>query len=302
MLLILGFAFWTPDTSVDDMTRKYGGSASQFIGLADNSRIHYRDQGTSNKPTLVLIHGTSASLHTWEPLVELLGDRFRLISFDLPGHGLTGVNTKRDYSREAMVKTVWAVMDHLDVDAATIVGNSLGGSIAWASALDRPERVESLILVAPSGSPIRAAAKSNIGFNILKTTIGQSLMKNIAPRFIIKSSLNQTVSVPGVIDDVMVDRYWELLRLKGNRQAMIDLANTPRDENAWMQFSSISAPVMMIWGEEDGLLPVAMLKTFEDEIENIRSKTLPGVGHLPMEEAAEIVAQDIVTFCALNNC
>ena len=140
--------FWTPDTSFDDMQVKYGGGASQFLVLASSDRLHYRDQGGSGGEVLIFIHGTSASLHTW----ERLGDRYRLISLDLPGHGLTGANAARDYSREAMVFSIWSLMDHLSITAATLVGNALGGSVAWAAALDMPKRVRSLVLLAPSGA------------------------------------------------------------------------------------------------------------------------------------------------------
>lgn len=302
-IVILTLIFWTPDTSFEEMKLKYGGGASQFIGLGDEGRLHYRDQGDPDADdVLVFIHGTSASLHTWEPLIESLGGRYRLVSLDLPGHGLTGENLRRDYSREAMVSSIWTLLDHLNISSATMVGNSLGGSIAWASALDKPERVNSLILLAPSGAPRTTASKSNIGFKILKTSLGQALMKKISPRSIIEASLLQTVVVPEIVTDEMVDRYWELLRLSGNRQAMIDLANTPRDKHAWKRFSSIAAPTLIIWGEEDPVLPVTMVVTFDREIENVRVIRLKDVGHIPMEEAVEEVSDRIVGFCASFGC
>ncbi|MGK0376040.1 MAG: pimeloyl-ACP methyl ester carboxylesterase [Arenicella sp.] len=301
-LTVLAVVFWTPDTSFDEMKLKYASEASQFIELANGDRIHFRDQGAINKPALVLIHGTSASLHTWQPLVDSLSDRYRLISLDLPGHGLTGANAERDYSRQAMVRAIWQVLDHLDIQSATLVGNSLGGAVAWASALDNPERVEALILLAPSGAPRTSVSKSNIGFKILASSVGQALMKKITPRSIIQVSLVQTVAVPEVVTEQMVDRYWQLLRMQGNRQAMIDLANTPRDEKAWTKFSSIKAPTLVIWGEQDGVLPVTMVTTFENQIKNARVITLENVGHLPMEEAVNQVSAQIVDFCDTFNC
>lgn len=302
LIALLVSIFWTPDTQFDAMARKYGGDASQFVDLGSSGRIHYRDQGVVDGPVLLLIHGTSASLHTWQPLIERLEGRYRLISLDLPGHGLTGENTNRDYSRPAMVAAVWRLMDHLGVSSASLVGNSLGGAVAWASALDRPEKVASLILLAPSGAPRTVVSRSNIGFKILKTSVGQLLMKKIAPRRIIKSSLIQSVARKGVITEPMVDRYWELLRLKGNRQAMIDMTNTSRDQNEWKRLSTIQAPSLVIWGEDDGLLPIDMLSTFENELKQVKSVRLSGIGHLPMEEDADRVADSIIKFCDLNNC
>lgn len=302
LIVILVGIFWTPDTQFDAMARKYAGGASQFVDLGSSGRVHYRDQGVADAPALILIHGTSASLHTWEPLISQLEGRYRLVSLDLPGHGLTGENPNRDYSRPMMVSTIWRLMDHLNISSASLVGNSLGGAVAWASALDQADRVRSMVLLAPSGAPRTVVAKSNIGFKLLKTSVGQLLMKKVAPRSIIKSSLNQSVARQDVVTEKMVDRYWQLLRLKGNRQAMIDLANTPRDQNAWKRLSTIQAPTLVIWGEDDGLLPIKMLSTFENELKQVTSVRLPSIGHLPMEEDVDEVAKQIIKFCDLNNC
>lgn len=294
--------FWTPDTAFDDMRIKYGGGNSQFLALENGDRLHYRDQGGSGGDVLIFIHGTSASLHTWEPLIERLGDRYRLISLDLPGHGLTGVNAARDYSREAMVFSIWSLMDHLSITAATLVGNSLGGSIAWRAALDRPERVRSLVLLAPSGAPNTTAAKSNLGFKLLGSSFGQAVLQKVTPRMVIETSLRQTVANADIVTEAMVDRYWELLRLSGNRQALIDLANTPRDPHGWKKLSRINVPSLLIWGEEDGLLPATMAATFDREINNMRLVMLKNIGHLPMEEAVDEVSDRIVNFCMATGC
>ncbi|MFT6407453.1 MAG: pimeloyl-ACP methyl ester carboxylesterase [Arenicella sp.] len=301
-LIVLAIVFWTPDTSFEEMKLKYANGESQFIDLLNGDRIHYRDQGDVSKTALVLIHGTSASLHTWEPLIENLGDGYRFISLDLPGHGLTGENADSNYSRQAMVNSIWQVLDHLEIESASLIGNSLGGAIAWASAIDRPEKVKALILLAPSGAPSETVSQSNIGFKILKTSIGQALMKKIMPRSIIKASLVQTVVAPEIVTEKMVDRYWELLRMQGNRQAMIDLANTPRDKHAWKKLSSISAPTLVIWGEQDGVLPVTMKVTFDSEIENAKVQVLEDIGHLPMEEAVDQVSALILEFCSSIDC
>ncbi len=301
-LVILAIAFWTPDTSFEQMRQKYAAAPSKFVELGNGDRLHYRDQGSVNKPVLVLIHGTSASLHTWQPLVRSIGDRFRMISLDLPGHGLTGANAERDYSRKAMISSVWRLLDHLNIQSATLVGNSLGGAVAWESALDNPERVNSLILLAPSGAPRKTKSKSNIGFKILRTSLGQALMKKISPRSIIAASLQQTVAVPEIVTEEMIDRYWELLRLPGNRQAMIDLANTPRDQHAWKKLSTISAPTLVIWGEQDQVLPVTMIVTFDSEMQDVRVERLKNIGHLPMEEAVKDVSDRIIGFCESKDC
>jgi hypothetical protein len=78
-----------PDIPFKTLEAKYANSASRYLDLPSGAHVHYRDQGNPTGPVLVLVHGFSASLHTWEPWVGLLGNQYRIISLDLPGHGLT---------------------------------------------------------------------------------------------------------------------------------------------------------------------------------------------------------------------
>lgn len=304
VVLLLGttILLWTPDTSRVEMVADYAGPTSRFLELSNGDSIHYRDQGDKNATTLILIHGTSASLHTWEPLVDHLKKDFRLVSLDLPGHGLTGATHDRDYSPQAMTRALWRLMDHLQLSSAVLVGNSLGGRIAWNAALETPSRVDALVLLAPSGAPRITESRSNIGFKLLSSRVGQAVMKKVTPRFIIQKSLEQTVYDPSVANDEMVDRYWKLLRMEGNRQAMIDLARTPRDREKWRDLSKLTMPALIIWGEEDGLLPVAMATTFKEGLQNATLNVLPKVGHIPMEEAVDTVGGQIAAFCKLSYC
>lgn len=296
LLALLAVVMWTPDTLRTDMLDKYTNEHSQFTPGGELPPIHFRDQGNRAGPVLVLIHGTSASLHTWEPLIGLLGDQFRMVTLDLPGHGLTGVTQQRDYSHPVMISAVLKVMDHLDIQQATLVGNSLGGNIAWRAALSVPPRVNALVLLAPSGAPRRVRSDSNLGFRILSNPLGRMLAQKISPRFVIEKSLRQTVHDDSMVNDAEVDRYWELLRLTGNRQAMIDLAQVNRSPDVWRQMDRIQQPTLIIWGKEDGLLPVSMLDTFAERLPTLTSHVYDGIGHLPMEEAPQRVALDISQF------
>ena len=304
-LLTISFLFiviawaWTPDKSFNEVRVKYANKASHFIDLGKGERVHYRDQGNKTSPALILIHGTSASLHTWEPLIDELKRDFRLISFDLPGHGLTGANDDANYSMAKFVSTVDLVMKELKLESASLVGNSLGGAVAWESALAMNEKIDSLVLLAPSGAPRKMKASSNIGFKLLASPVGPFLIKRFTPRFIIKASIEQTVFKPSLITEKTVDRYWELLRLKGNRQAMLDLANTTKRKDAWRDLHNIHQPTLIIWGREDNLLTVDMAATFEEEMPNSSLVVLDDTGHLPMEESTQRVANLILKFMAL---
>ena len=108
-LLLLTGAFWyssQPDIPRAILDAKYAGPPSQFLTLREGTRAHVRDRGPRDALTLVLIHGSNASLYTWEPWAKRLSERFRVITLDLPGHGLTGAVPNRDYTQEGMVKFI----------------------------------------------------------------------------------------------------------------------------------------------------------------------------------------------------
>ncbi len=294
--------FWSPDLEKSAITEKYSYKDSLFLALNADNQIHYRDIGNKSAPTLVLIHGTSSSLHTWEPIADKLKENFRLVMLDLPGHGLTGASTDRDYSRRAFVKSILSVLDHLNIASATLVGNSLGGAVSWQAALEASDRVDSLILLAPAGAKRNQPSKSNIGFKILANGLGQRLLKKITPRFIIERSLIQTVKDKNLVTDKMVTRYWELLKMKGNRQAMIDLVKSKQDSGNLALSEPLSTPALIIWGQNDELLPVDMIRQFEKVLIDNQSHILPNIGHLPQEEAVDTVAELILTFCQHNQC
>src|SRR6185503_9403206 len=103
----LAFAFLgDPEVPRETLMRKYGAAPSQFLELPGGATAHYRDQGNASGPVLVLLHGSNASLHTWEPWVKILGDEFRIVTVDLPGHGLTIAKNDESFTAESMAKFV----------------------------------------------------------------------------------------------------------------------------------------------------------------------------------------------------
>ncbi len=296
-------AFWAPDIPKEQLVSSYANEDSAFYTTKEGNIIHFRDQGNNESPvTLVLIHGTAASLHTWEPLVSRIKHRYRLVSLDLPGHGLTGKVSSNDYSRQVMIDAVIELMDHLGVDSASLVGNSLGGGIAWQTAIMHPTRVRALMLLAPSGAQRTTKSNSNLGFKLLGSRLGRALMKKLTPRFVIARSLKQTVVDDSIVTEAMVDRYWTLLRMQGNRQAMIDLRNSDRAPHLFQQIDQLSQPTIIVWGENDQILPSDMIRQFQTRMRHAQSLVLTNIGHLPQEEAVDTLAEGIMTFCQSYNC
>lgn len=286
---------YTPDTDPATMRAKYGISPSQFMALAPGLTVHVRDQGPRDAKTLVLIHGSNASLHTWEPWVARLQNDYRIISLDLPGHGLTGPNPSGAYTYQAYVGIVDQVMQRLGVTRAFIAGNSMGGGVAWHYALRHPDKLAGLVLVDAAGAPSQQARNMPIGFRLARTPIVKDAAQIITPRAMFEASLKTSVFDPGFVTPQMVDRYWELNRYPGNREAtMARFAQAANNAPASAErLAAIKAPVLILWGEEDNLIPVASGRWFHRALPGSRLIIYPKIGHIPMEEVADRSAADL---------
>ncbi|MEL0156198.1 alpha/beta hydrolase [Sphingopyxis sp.] len=299
VIVAIFLALRTPDTDRDAMIAKYGGPDASFAAGPAGQRIHYRDQGRRDGRTIVLLHGSNSSLQTWEPLVKRLGGDYRIVTLDLPGHGLTGGTPDKDYSAAGMIAAVDVVAAKLGLDHFILGGNSMGGWVAWRYALAEPGRVDALLLLDAAGMPLRKGEKapeSNLGFRLLKNPAGRWLAGQITPRSLVEKSLRQSVAKTGIVDDAMVDRYWELLRFPGNREATALRATLDREPAMADRIGEIKVPVLILFGKQDRLINPSAALTFHDRIAGSEVVLLDGVGHLPMEEAPDATAMTIADF------
>jgi pimeloyl-ACP methyl ester carboxylesterase len=299
ILLIGGFAIgYTPDTDPTEMKAKYANANSQFITIQPGLTVHVRDEGRRDGPVLLLIHGSNASLHTWEPWVQRLGGQYRIVSLDLPGHGLTGTHPSGDYDYPIFIDVVDKLLVKLGISRAIIAGNSMGGGVTWMYALAHPEKVEAMILVDAAGAPRWEARKVPIGFKIARTPVLRDVMKVITPRSVIESSLQTSVSVKSVLTHAAVDRYWELLRYPGNREATLKrFSYTHNNHPATREkLATLKIPTLILWGEEDNLIPLRSANWFAEAIPGSKLIVYPKVGHIPMEEVPDQSAADVAAF------
>lgn len=300
-IIALGVWCYAPDTDPVAMRAKYASATSQFIQIEPGLSVHVRDEGKRDGPPLLLIHGSNSSLHTWEPWVARLGDRYRIISLDLTGHGLTGPHPKRDYKVETTVGVVDAVVTKLGVPRFALAGNSMGGWVAWNYALAHQDKVSALILVDASGAPEAQGTAIPIGFRIAQSPVLRPIVKIFTPRALVGKSYSQSVSVQSVVTEEAITRYWELLRYPGNREATGDrqAAYPHRVPATREQMASIKVPTLVMWGAEDGLIPASAADWFAAAIPGAQKIVYPGIGHIPMEEAADRSAADVRAFLEL---
>lgn len=294
LLIILIIAvFWTPDANRDEMISKYGGPSPTFIENDKGLKIHVRDEGLRHGDVLILIHGGNGSLHVWERMVEDLSHDFRVVSLDLPGHGLTGANQTDDYSPDAMADAIETVMNELAIDKAVWIGNSFGGWVAWRGALSRPERVSGLVLVDASGAITNDPIEPYLAARIAGSPIGKWLVPNFTPKSVVRASLKQVISNDENVTDALVERHWELTRFPGNRDAILHMRKLNREDDKWNEIQNITVPTLILWGEDDVTMPLSFAKAFNNKIKDSVLITHPDAAHVPMEEIPIELSRDI---------
>jgi len=278
-----------------EVEARYATSQSRFLTLNGN-RIHVQDEGPPGRPVLFLIHGSNGSLFTYDPWVERLKDRFRLVRLDLPGYGLTGPAVDGDYSTAAYTDVVERVRAALDIQAMTVVGHSMGGAVAWHYALAYPDRTERLVLVAAAGLP-RDGPPPAI-FRLARLPGIGSLMRWVTPRAVVEANLRQVWADQGRVSPEMVDQYHALLLRAGNRRATLDrMTRPPEDAAAAAQrLGEIKVPVLILWGALDPWIPADQAREFATRMPQAITRIYPQTGHLPQEEQADRSAADVSLF------
>ncbi len=289
MLVLAAFlCLQKADIPVDDLKTQYAPAPSAFMDINGMS-AHYRKEG--NGPALLLLHGTASSLHTWEPWVDILKDSFTCVSVDLPAFGLTGPTPNGDYSIDAYNSFITTLMDNLSIDSFHIAGNSLGGYFGWNYALDYPERVNKLILIASAGFPGKPSQLSKI----INNPILAPLLTKISVRSLVEKNLKEVQFDDSKITEDLIDRYYHMSLRKGNRHALIARSKGKR-QNRTDQLSKLEEPTLLMWGEEDPWIPMTSAHKFDMAIPNSRIISYEKVGHIPMEEEPLTTAKDARTF------
>ena len=292
---ILGVAWilmQRPDIPYEDLAVRYASPASQYMDLPDGVRVHYRDEGRRDAPALVLVHGFSASLHAWEPWVKALAPDYRIITLDLPGHGLTGAPAGYQVGPGGFEAVVDTVTRRLGVARFTLGGNSMGGGVAWRYALKHPDRLDGLVLVDAAGWP-SAGQNEALIFTILKNPVGRTVLKNVETRPLVKQGLEAGYLDPALVTPALIDRYTELARAPGHRDILLGLQTGRRDEATATRLSKIRTPTLVVFGEQDKLIPAADGKRFADAIPGAKLIVYPQVGHVPMEQIPQRSAADL---------
>ncbi len=282
LLLIAAWALWTPDKDRATLERSYLAAPGDMVTVLGVD-LHVRDSGPRDAPAVLMLHGFGASLHTWEPWAQGLSREMRVIRIDLPGNGLSRPDPTGDYSDQRSMALILALLDQRKIARTSLVGNSIGGRIAWTFAATHPERVHKLVLVSPDGF-------ASPGFEYGKAPEVPAAVKAMRfslPRWLLRMSLQPAYANASVMTDALATRYHDLMLAPGARDAMIARMQQTVLVDPVPLLRRIQAPTLLVWGKQDGMIPFANSADYTQALPDSRLVALDGVGHLPHEEAPE---------------
>lgn len=299
--LVLGlFAitiFTVPDKSRSEIIAKYTDENSIFLPMKNGQIAHIKDEGSKSAQALMMIHGASSSLYTWDYWTEILSKKYRVVRIDLPGHGVTGPAMEGQYSTLAMSLFVDEIIETLKLEKPILIGSSMGGSVALRYALSNQDKLNGLILVGSSGLKRDATDKASFVSHMQSHSLLANLSRYITPYSLVEDTVLAGYGTPVGVTKEIVDRYYDLLLHSGNRQASIDRRRQQAQEEPMdIYLGGITIPTLLIWGEEDTFVPIKYGKRMHAYMPSSKLMTYPGIGHLPMETTPKLSALHVDNF------
>ncbi|MBS0294921.1 MAG: alpha/beta hydrolase [Proteobacteria bacterium] len=304
LLVIAAGVGWSmlrrPDIPYATLEQRYGDARSHYVDLPGGFHAHYRDQGNPKGPTLLLLHGFYVSLDTWDPWVQRLSKDFRIVTVDLPGHGLTRAPKGYKPNLESLVRFVEAFARAKQLDRFVLGGSSMGGDVAWRYALAHPERLKGLVLVGAAGWPDpRPGHREPTDFlKVMGNPALRFLLRDLDTSSQAREGMRATYFAPDrFVTDAMVTRYVELSRAPGHRDAFIDMAiSFDHDFATPERLAALKTPTLILSGAQDQIVPPASAGRFASSIAGSRLILYPNTGHLAQEEAAGPTAERVHAF------
>ena len=270
---------------------RYGVAPTDYVTAA-GVRLHFTDTGPRAAPPVIMLHGFGSSLQTFDAWVPALARDHRVIAYDQPGFGLTGADPSGDYSDERNMLVLGALMDKLGIARASLIGHSMGGKLAWQFAATHPARVDKLVLISPDGF-------ASAGFEYNQAPDIPLLLRALPytmPRFLFRQTLAPAFGDPAKLSAPVAERYFDMMLAPGVRRAIVVKTGQTILRDPLPLLRSIQAPVLLIWGNKDRMIPITNAADYSGALPNATLKTLEGVGHVVQEESPVAGLVDIEAF------
>jgi pimeloyl-ACP methyl ester carboxylesterase len=271
---------------------------SRFISV-DGIRVHYQEFGSPQAPPLILIHGYTASVYVWKTAAPLLARAgFRVIAVDLVGFGYTEKPRWFEYSITAQTRMMERFMDRVGIGRAVVVGSSYGGAVAATLALDYPERVEKLVLVSPvinddlqSHPILKLASIPGVG-EVITPFLSDS-------RIFMRYRMNGTFARSNrhMVTEERIDAIRRPLFAADGHHSLLATSRNWNANRIEHDAHLINQPTLIIWGEDDSVIPFTDGNKLHDAILHSRLVILKNCGHVPHEEHSELFCEIVSEFC-----
>lgn len=295
-VLVGGFVLYRPDIPYEKLESKYAVPTSKFVDLPGGVRMHYREDGDPSKPPVMLVHGFGDSFQSWSRWIEVLSSDFHVITIDLPGHGLTRAPAGYAPSSDAFADLVDAFAAKQNLPPFAIVGNSMGGGVAWQVAARYPQRVNALVLVDAAGWPASTLKKPPAAFKMLQSPTGIFLLKHFETKPLTEPALKADVVHKELITPDFVDRWIEVQRAPGHRDILMGMRPGKHSQATPEVLATIKVPTLILWGEKDVIIEPDSAKKFADAIPGSKLILYPDAGHLPQVDIPDRSAGDVAAF------
>ncbi|MEN4010983.1 MAG: alpha/beta hydrolase [Bellilinea sp.] len=265
---------------------------SRFIEV-NGIDVHYKQAG-SGEPVMILLHGFGASTYSWREVIQPLAEHGTVIAFDRPGFGLTERpmpgewKGESPYSPKFQIELTIGLMDRLGIQQAVLIGNSAGGTVSMAAALEYPQRVSALVLVSPAiyaggGAPgwVRPLLRTQ-HFERLGPWFARSLAGEQGDAFLIAAWHD-----PAKLSDEIIANYRKPLQVANWDRALWELTKASRESGLGSRLAELNLPVLVASGDDDRIVPTEESTRLASEIPGAELAVFEGCGHLPQEECPQ---------------
>lgn len=283
----------------DDVSGTVEHSENSHFVSVDGARIHFQEFGSAGNPPIILIHGYTASTYVWRTAAPMLAESgFHVIAPDLIGFGFSEKPRWFDYSIDSQARMVSRFMDRIGIGRAVVVGSSYGGAVAATLALDYTERVEKLVLV---DTVANDHVKNHPLLRLCSVPgVGEAVAPFLADtKAFHKHRMHRTLSRAnyGLISQDRVDAIVRPLAAADAHHSLLATSRNWRANRITYDAHLIDQPTLIIWGEDDKVIPFTDGYTLHDRILHSRLVILKNCGHLPQEEKSDLFTELVTEFC-----
>ena len=289
LLVVLGFACRA--APISDGERFPAGTpfTAHFVRIGD-VRIRYVDAGTGTP--VIFIHGLGASMYAWRKnLAPVMAAGYRVVALDLLGFGSSD-KPARGYTNAAYAQLVVALMDSLHLPDAVLVGHSMGGEIAAEVAISFPTRVRGLVLIGAAG----LGTREPLLFRVARWPVLGPLVLAFRGRALVGRLLRSTYADPRKVTESDVDQYYAPVAEAAYGRALRGVLREFQFGGLEGRLDAIVAPTLVLWGEADPLIPIALGRALAAQLNRSAFLSVPRAGHSVQEEAPDEVNRLLIKF------